>query len=201
MIPRSVPAAARLLALAAVVTGCQMRTVSDGPDQPASTPADDRQPIGTCCAVQDDSIMAQLRRYEATEPAARPPELAIVPYRHTSGIETRERIVVTDSAAWASLWTRIMGSHSPRPPLPRVDFTREMIVVASMGTRSSGGFSIVFDSAYSRSDTLFLRVTERSPGPTCGTTAALTAPVALARLSRTSLPIGFAETKAVVACD
>jgi hypothetical protein len=43
-------------------------------------------------------------------------------------------------------------------------------------------------------------ITEQSPGPTCGTTAALTAPVALARLERSALPLSYAVSRVVTDC-
>ena len=176
----------------------------------ADTPEPDRSPaannsavpriLGWCCPTTDSTIMALIARFESTPPAQRSPEVAMVGYRHTSGFDTRERFVVRDSGTWATTWTRLLGSHSPRAPLPAVDFSREMIVVASMGTRSSGGYTMGVDSVFAARDTVFFHVREQSPGSRCGTTAALTSPVGLARVERTDRPIGFVTSNVVSEC-
>src|SRR5687768_16513290 len=167
---------------------------------PAATASTVPQILGWCCPTTDSAIMALIAQFEATPPAQRSPEVAMVGYRHTSGFDTREHLVVRDSATWATTWTRLLGSHSPKAPLPAVDFSREMIVVASMGTRSSGGYSIGVDRVFAARDTVFFRVREQSPGPRCGTTAALTAPVGLARVERTTRPVEFVVSSVISDC-
>lgn len=200
------PTRARLLAIAAVIAfvaaiaGCRATTPA------ADTTAPDERAaqlppalIAACCPQDDASIMALMRRFEATAPDERPPELAILPYRLTSGITRAERIVVEDAAAWERLWPELLRSHSPAP-LPRVDFAREAIVVATMGQRATGGYTISIDGAQVAGDTITLVVTSRSPGRTCGTTAALSSPMALARVTRPRVPIRFVERAVVTDC-
>ena len=184
-----------------VIAGCRATPPADTTPPAQTTAPNPPALIAACCGYDDASIMTQIRRYETTAASERPPELAMVPYRLTSGITRRDRIVIEDAAAWARIWPTVVGSHSPRPPLPAVDFEREAIVIASMGGRSSGGFTISIDSARVAGDTITLVVTERSPGRTCGTTAALTSPIALARVTRPRVPIRFAEQTAVTDCD
>jgi hypothetical protein len=156
--------------------------------------------VVSCCGDSDSLIMAQMRTFEGTPEADRTPEIAIFGYRMTSGITRRDRIVVGDEATWRALWPELVGSHSPVPPVPRADFGRETIVVASMGQRSSGGYSVSIDSAGVVGDTVVLAITERSPGRTCGTTAALSSPIALARVMRPRAVIRFVEKTAVTDC-
>ena len=156
--------------------------------------------LGWCCPTADSAIMSLIARYEATPPAERAPEVAMVGYRHGSGFETQTQLVIRDSASWRTTWATLIGSHSPKPPLPAVDFSREMLVVAGMGTRSSGGYSVGVDSVFLARDTVFFRVRETSPGVRCGTTAALTSPVGLARVERTDRPIGFVISEVISEC-
>jgi hypothetical protein len=142
-----------------------------------------------------------MQRYESTPERERPAELAMWPYRMTSGIAEQERFVVRDSTTWATLWPRIVGSHSPRPTPPAVNFATEMLLVVSMGTRSSGGYVIAIDSVSVRADTLRVLVREQSPGARCGTTAALSAPVALVRMERSDRPVVFTTRALVRDCE
>ena len=186
------------------VASCNARSEGD------ATPRDSGSPTspsivaphvrGKCCPDTDADIAALIQRYETTSERERRPEVALWPYRMTSGISDQQRIVVRDSATWANLWPRIVGSHSPRPPVPVVDFATEMLLVVSMGTRSSGGYIIAIDSVSMASDTLRALVREQSPGPRCGTTAALSAPVALARIDRSEQPVVFRTREVVRDC-
>jgi hypothetical protein len=141
-----------------------------------------------------------IRRYETTPAAERTPELAFVHYRFNSGLDRRAQIIVRDSASWASLWREIVRPHSPVAALPAVDFSREMLVIASMGRRSTGGYAIWVDDVRVVNDTLRIALWEQSPGPRCGTPGALTAPVALARLERSTLPVAFVTTTSMADC-
>lgn len=156
--------------------------------------------IASCCPGSDVAIQALIARYESTPEAERPPEVALWPYRLSSGLDEAGQLVVRDSAAWAALWPRMLGTHSPKPRPPAVDFSREMLIVASMGTRPTGGFVVFIESAATVGDSLRVVVREQSPGPRCGTTAALSAPVALARVTRTELPVSFVARRVVRDC-
>ena len=194
-------AAAVLCALTAA--GCTARPGSDttNADPAAPTPpAPAPRVLGSCCPDIDAELTALIQRYERTPERERPAEVALWPYRMTSGIPGKERIIVRDSASWSSLWPRIVGTHSPVPPVPAVDFASQMLLVVSMGTRSSGGYIIMIDSVRVQGDTVRVAVREQSPGPRCGTPAVITAPVGLARIERTELPVSFVTRETVRDC-
>lgn len=156
--------------------------------------------LGACCPETDAGIYALMEKYEATPAAQRPPELAVLPYRMNSGLSEREQIVVRDRESWTALWPRIVGSHRPVPPVPPVDFSDEMLIVASMGTRPSGGYTIYVDDVSVDRGSLLARIREQGPGAGCGVTGALTAPVALVRLERSAVPVRFVSRSVVRNC-
>lgn len=121
-------------------------------------------------------------------------------YRHNSGLPDSARLVVRTPAEWTSLWSRIVANYGPKPAVPDVDFTKEMLLVAAMGTRATGGFSIEIEAVDRDSTSITASVRTRSPGKTCGTTSALTAPVAIVRIPRSTLPVQFVEERIVTNC-
>ena len=110
-----------------------------------------------------------------------------------SGIADSQRVVIRDSSAWRQYWTAVHRPFIPAPAVPDVDFSREMIVLVSMGTRPSGGFVIRIDSAMTDAQRLLVQVTQIVPGRGCAVPAVVTRPVDLARVPATPLPVSFAE--------
>jgi hypothetical protein len=185
---------------AAVTTLCLLAAACASRGSGVAPGSDNPRLLGACCPESDVGIFTLMRQYEGTAESARPPELAILPYRISSGLTERERLVVRDQRSWDALWSRIRGSHRPTTAPPAVSFAREMLVVTSMGTQRTGGYIVTIDSVAARGARLFVYLRERSPGPRCGVTAALTAPVALARVERSDLPVSFVSESVVRDC-
>jgi hypothetical protein len=118
-----------------------------------------------------------------------------------SGFETQTRLVVTSQAEWEAAWQRIWQNERPVPAPPAVDFSREVVLVAAMGSRGSGGHHIQLQQAAAQPGNVVVRVVETSPGAACFVTAAITEPVDVVRLPRTPLPIEFQTVKAVHNCE
>lgn len=123
------------------------------------------------------------------------------PFAYYSGLDDSARMVVRDAASWRAKWHEINREMRPVPPLPSVDFSREMVVVAALGRRPSGGWSIVVDSALWRSDATEVFVRQLAPGRGCFTSAAISSPVDVVRLPRTDAPVRFRERLVREDCD
>jgi hypothetical protein len=121
-------------------------------------------------------------------------------FAYHTGMTDSVRLTIRDAAQWQQVWSVIEQGSSPKTAPPAIDFAQEMVVVAALGTRNSGGFSIYVDSAYQHSDRIEVVIRKVSPGKQCGTTGALTQPVDLARMPVSSLPVTFRERSLVHDC-
>jgi hypothetical protein len=117
-----------------------------------------------------------------------------------TGLVERERTVIRDAQAWSRFWSQAHRNVMPQPPVPSIDFARNIVVAAAMGTRNNGGFSIEIVQVYAVDEHLHVVVEERSPGPDCITTQALTAPVAAVRIPRVGGSVSFVERRATLNC-
>jgi hypothetical protein len=117
-----------------------------------------------------------------------------------SGMIARERQVIGNEASWAVVWDQAMSPLSPRPEVPQVDFSREMVVLAAMGEQTSGGFAIGVKNVAQEGDTLEVTIMETSPGPSCGVTSALTQPFTAVRVARAEREVRFVEQQLTIDC-
>ena len=117
-----------------------------------------------------------------------------------SGLIDSLRIVVRDSTAWRELWRQINRPFLPPPVLPPVDFQREMVVVAALGSRPNAGFDVVIEGAAEDSAGIAVNVRRASPADGCPVTAAVTQPVDLARIPATTRTLRFRERSTVIPC-
>lgn len=117
-----------------------------------------------------------------------------------AAIGQAERFVVDEPAQWEEVWGRLWNHHQPRPAAPAVDFGRELVIVAAMGWRATGGHSIRVDQARSYADHVTVHVRETAPGRGCVVTQATTAPVDVVKIPRTALEVRFRTTAVVRDC-
>lgn len=122
-------------------------------------------------------------------------------FMDVSGIGNRLRMVIRDDDTWRETWKQIHYGGSPElPPLPEVDFSREMIILVALGGRPTGSYGIIIEGAYERADRLEVLVRSVSPGKDCVVTQMITAPIDIVRLPKTSQSVSFRETEIVHEC-
>ena len=125
------------------------------------------------------------------------------PYSFTfySGLDRPARIVIRDALAWRVVWNQIYLRQSPVPPLPAIDFSRDMMVVVALGSHSTGGYSILLAGASEAANTgIAVIVDSSSPGSNCIVTEAFTQPVDIARLPLRNGAVSFVERSHVSDC-
>jgi hypothetical protein len=117
-----------------------------------------------------------------------------------SGIETPTRTVISDDAAWAAAWAQIHAHATEVPPLPAIDFDNSVLVMAAMGTRPTGGYEVIIESVRAHNGGLLVSVLERSPGSSCGTYQALTAPIHVVQVPRSGTSGTFSVRQETYSC-
>ncbi len=103
----------------------------------------------------------------------------------SSGFSSPRYDVIRDAGEWGQTWNILHAGQSPLPPLPGIDFEREMVMLAAMGTGNNGCFRVEVSAITLRaSGGLDVEVTELEPGTSCSCTQAITQPVHVVRLQR-----------------
>ncbi|MBB4635287.1 protease complex subunit PrcB family protein [Longimicrobium terrae] len=117
---------------------------------------------------------------------------------HYSAFDKPARVVVTSDTIWARIAGELFTQGAARPA---IDFSREIVLFAAMGTRSSGGFRIEIERAVRTDGAVVAEVVETSPGGNCISTQALTRPVYAVRMARPDASVSFVERKVVHECS
>ena len=153
----------------------------------------------TACSSAPDHAPPATEPRDATASTGPQPVRQLL-QEHSSGVDDSTRRVINDSATLAQVWATVFARRSEAPPVPAVNFANEMVIVASMGTRSSGGYTISVDSARVTGSELQVFVRSQAPGSLCGTTGALTQPVVIVAVPRVSATPRYVETVARTEC-
>jgi hypothetical protein len=102
-------------------------------------------------------------------------------YRFSSGIREERLIAIRSHPEWEGQWNRITRPVGLTMPPPEVDFPREMLLMAAMGSQPSGGYRVVIERVVEQDELLaFVRFIR--PGPRCGAIAMVTSPVDIVRI-------------------
>src|SRR5713101_5368490 len=105
-----------------------------------------------------------------------------------------ERLPVRDSSAWRDWWRRVTANHVQAVPVPPVDFRREMVVLAGLGTQRSTGYDVTVVSARQVGATLqvSVHVSLLGNGP-CMAGMMVTSPVDIIRIPKSGAVVTFRD--------
>jgi hypothetical protein len=118
-----------------------------------------------------------------------------------SQLPTSVRLAILDTADWAAIWKRVVGTSTPAP-LPAVDFSREMLLVVGMGQAPCMGYQINVDTVFRDKDKrIYAVVRERHHGARCGCLNEVVSPVDVIRVPRSVRPVTFLERRETNVCE
>jgi len=81
-----------------------------------------------------------------------------------SFVNNASTAIVGDVNAWATVWTSYCHDLLPRP---QVDFTKDYVAVAFLGSREARNYDVAFTNVVLRGDALFVQFTETRPSGQC----------------------------------
>jgi hypothetical protein len=122
-----------------------------------------------------------------------------LPWVHSFPSKDGFRLVIRNRNEFSDFWQRLtapIGAGRWVPPVPEVDFSKEMIIVAAMGERPSPGYAVIIDGACDVDGHVEVFVTSIEEGAKCGPVpGVVTAPADAVRIPQTDLPVVFREVQ------
>jgi hypothetical protein len=132
----------------------------------------------------------------ALDAAGEPPTLPILAQwkEQNTSLEKAGRQVIRTPADWERAWKAAHTRMIPPPEVPRVDFSKNMVLAAYLGPRRTGGYDIEFSRVEIVNGMLKVYVREKTPGPG-PKTQATTSPVSFALVPRQDMKVEFLDRR------
>jgi hypothetical protein len=135
-------------------------------------------------------------------------------YAVVSGFRDRRRMVIRDRETWAEVWKQTYsgpisfswtGPGSEKvpnlpPPVPLIDFSHNMLLVVTMGSKPNSG-EIVVDGVYEHANQLEVVVRNVSPGRSCFTNQVESQPVDIVEVEKREGSVVFRDVDIVTDCS
>lgn len=123
------------------------------------------------------------------------------------GPDTATFTAIQSEREWKALWSDIeprmardMYQRGPRV-FPPIDFARKTLLVAALGVKPTGGYSISIHSVVEDPSSITVNTIAVKPARNCVLTMATTHPIALILIPRTSKLVRFNTTQVEHSCD
>lgn len=128
------------------------------------------------------------------------PDSVAMAFRYHSSLRDSGVTVVRDAASWEAMWRSLTAKYTPARPLPTIDFAKEMAIVAALGERSTGGYSIRIEAVLDRDTYGETHVRRTAPGRGCGVPGMQTAPADVVVVPRRNWEVRATMRDSVVRC-
>jgi hypothetical protein len=103
------------------------------------------------------------------------------------GIQEPRQEIIQDKAAWEKVWAKHAGEGRAPGSLPEVDFSKDMVILVTMGRKNTGGYGIQITQVEPVGNKLQISVKRTNPPPGAMTIQALTAPFHMVAVPRSDL--------------
>ena len=107
----------------------------------------------------------------------------------TSGLTQQKYLVLNDVRELIQLW-QIHTSVNPAP-IPRVNFTNDMVIAVFMGEQRTGGYAIFIENIIEREKVVDVIVSQVRPKPGSSRIMMITQPHMIVAMPRSKKPVAF----------
>jgi hypothetical protein len=111
---------------------------------------------------------------------------------YQSGVRESVQIVARSQSEWSALWKRHTLTEPTPPPLPNIDFSKEIVVAVFLGEKPTGGHDVEITRTEQNNDALLVSFVEKQPKPGGLATQAFTQPFHIVRIAtQSSVTVSF----------
>ncbi len=119
----------------------------------------------------------------------------------STGVLSQRFEVIRDPASLDALWRQHTTVMSPPPPLPHIDFERDMVIAAFLGQKASGGVELQISKLDNVGGALTAHLSLTNPGKDCIVTQAFSQPYHIVVTPRHEQVIRFQVNTLTTDCN
>jgi hypothetical protein len=110
-----------------------------------------------------------------------------------SGFTVPLQMFISSQKEWVEIWTTRQGSATPKRGHPAVDFDRDVVIVAALGTKDSGGYSLEITRIVRTKDDIQIFIRRAAPPDGAKAATVSTSPFVLARMKKPDRMVTFRD--------
>jgi len=111
----------------------------------------------------------------------------------TSGFMAPQEMFVSSLKDWIDTWMMREGSAAKKRAHPAMDFDRDVVLVAALGMKPTGGYSIEITRIVKTKTDIQVFVKRTAPAEGSKPGGGPTSPFVLARMKKPTLPVTFRD--------
>ena len=109
-----------------------------------------------------------------------------------TGVAQRRAELISRQDLWEKTWAEIVSNRFPKPPIPTVDFDRNLLIFVALGETPDSCKSVRIDDVRRRaSGELLVSVKETRPPPSCSCPPVVAFPVHVVAVPRSATGVAF----------
>lgn len=137
-----------------------------------------------------------------TDVATNDPIIVVELHSGNNGrFETKSSKVVSTQKELTDIWAKAYGNYLSKDPVPEVDFTKNVVLLVTMGEKNAGGYTIKISKVVESKLNTVVSILETSPGKNCNLTTAMTYPFQIVQIKKPAKEIVFSTVAEVIECD
>ena len=118
-----------------------------------------------------------------------------------SGISQRRAEVIALQSRWVQVWDEITATRTPKPPLPNVDFEKELLILAAYGETGDGCREVQIEKVDRRNGALDISILDKQRAASCPPCPPVAArPVHVVSVARAATGANYSWRVTTVAC-
>lgn len=114
---------------------------------------------------------------------------------------TQKKLVITNEEEFKKAWANAFKNFLKKDTPPKIDFETKLIILVTMGEKSSGGYTINISDISENKNKVVVTVLNSIPEASCPTTSALTFPFEFIQLDKTTKEIVFKTIENTLKCE
>jgi len=112
-----------------------------------------------------------------------------------SGHPMKKNYVIKNEYDWKDLWDTTTGIYTPKPKVPEINFSKEMIIAVYRGQCATGGYGVEIKKFIEKKKSIEVLVEEHFPKSGYMYTQAFTQPYHIVKTETTKKKVKFKRVK------